>query len=373
MRSSLKTYYITASGGQKHPVIWGPDAIDTVSKTDVSGATKGVIVTNTTVENTCASVLKELKTAVDLDVFVVVLDDGEHTKTMDSVMTIINACLTHKLGRKDVIFALGGGVVGDMAGFAAAIYLRGISFFQVPTSLLAQVDASIGGKTGVNHSVGKNLMGAFYQPKKIWIDPTILRTLPMAQMKEGLAEIIKYGVIMDKPLFWYIEEHIPAITSFSYAACPDVWDFLIEKSIQNKAHVVSQDEKESSLREILNYGHTIGHAIERVASYSGVSHGQAVALGMIIEARISRALNHLSSEDADRIIQLIQSFNYHVTLDTIDETLFFDALLNDKKVRQGDIRFVVPVGIGATKIIQGVSHEVIKLAVNETFSVEVMP
>ena len=271
------------------------------------------------------------------------------------------------MGRKDVLFAFGGGVVGDMAGFAASIYLRGIEFFQVPTTLLAQVDAAIGGKTGINLDSGKNLVGSFYQPKKILIDPTILNSLSKDQMKEGLAEVIKYGVIMDKPLFWYLEEHVNAIKTFSYSDCPDVWHFLIEKSVQNKARVVSQDEKESDYREILNFGHTIGHAIELACSYTGVSHGQAVAQGMIIEALIAFLLKHISKEDYNRIKDLIDQFDYSFTIEKIDSAVFFDALLRDKKVRQGHVRFVVPVGIGSTKTIQDVPQDIITEAFNSFF------
>ena len=331
MTSALKTYYINISSSKKYPIVFGESAITCIDKNDLAGATKGVIVTNQTILNACAHLIDELKARLDLDLHTIVIDDGEEYKSLETVQTIVNECLEFGVGRKDVLFSVGGGVVGDMAGFAASIYLRGISFFQVPTSLLAQVDAAIGGKTGVNHTIGKNLIGTFYQPKKTLIDPRFLITLPKEQMKEGLAEVIKYGVIMDKPLFWYLEEHTTALRTFTYENCPDVWQFVIDKSIQNKAHVVSKDERESEYREILNFGHTIGHAIESVFGYQAVTHGQAVALGMVAESMLALTLKHISRDGCDRIKQLIDSFNYDFDLNEMDPTAFFKALTRDKK------------------------------------------
>ncbi|MEK9727078.1 MAG: 3-dehydroquinate synthase [Candidatus Margulisiibacteriota bacterium] len=372
MTRSLKTYFINNSTGKKFPIIFGETAYEMIDSTDLTGATKALIVTNKTIAKLCNLFINELKMVLDLDVVVLEIEDGERYKKMDTVTHIIDACLDHQMGRKDVLLAFGGGVVGDMAGFAASIYLRGIRFFQIPTTLLAQVDAAIGGKTGVNHASGKNLIGTFCQPSKILIDPTLLATLSKEQMKEGLAEIIKYGVIMDKPLFWYIEEHMDPISRFCYKDCPDIWHFLIEKSIQNKAKVVSQDEKESELREILNYGHTIGHAIELAFSYQGVSHGQAVAQGMVVEAQMALKLKHISEDDFNRIKQLIDSFQYDFSLDNINRDVFFDALLKDKKVRQGQVRFVIPIGLGSTKTIQGVSEDIIRDAFNHSFGKDVL-
>ena len=357
--SSLKTYYINLSSDKKYPIIFGEQAIQAIDQKDMGDAQRVLIVTNRTVEVACQHVITDLKAQFTQTVDVHVLDDGESLKSLDTVSAIIDACIAHDMGRKDVLSALGGGVVGDMVGFAASIYLRGISFIQIPTSLLAQVDAAIGGKTGVNHSEGKNLIGTFYQPIKTIIDPTLLRSLGMDQMKEGLAEIIKYGVIMDKPLFWYIEQHMAAIKTFSYAECSDVWHFLIEKSIQNKALVVSQDEKESQYREILNFGHTMGHAIESVLGYSGVSHGQAVAMGMVLEATLAVNLRHLSNDNLVRIRSLIEELGFILSLDELNEDAFFSALKRDKKVRKGDIRFVFPTDIGQTKSVAGVAREAI--------------
>ncbi len=365
--SSLKTYYINIAPDKKFPIIFGENAYLSIDQKDLGDATRGLIVTNQTVYHILADFFIKLEDHLSIDIEVFVLEDGESHKSLESVSKILDACIDHDMGRKDVIIAIGGGVVGDMAGFAASIYLRGIGLIQIPTSLLAQVDAAIGGKTGVNHDQGKNLIGTFYQPIKTIIDPVLLTTLSQENMQEGLAEIIKYGVIMDKPLFWYIEQHLVAIKTFSYVDCPDVWHFLIEKSIQNKALVVSQDEKESQFREILNFGHTIAHAIESVFKYSGVSHGQAVAMGMVVESILAFDLRHLSEGNLTRIKSLIESFDYDLTLESIKEDQFIAALKRDKKNRKGNVRFIFPTDIGQTKSISGVTNDAIFSAITDLF------
>jgi 3-dehydroquinate synthase len=365
--TSIKNYYINIAPDKKYTIAFGENAHLAINKNDIGQATRALIITNTTIESACADALAKFSGHLELTVHMLVMEDGETAKTLDTVSTIIDACIAYDLGRKDVIIAFGGGVIGDMAGFAAAVYLRGISFIQVPTSLLAQVDAAIGGKTGVNHSQGKNLIGSFYQPVKTVVDPTRLKSLNKEQMKEGLAEIIKYGVIMDKPLFWYIEQHMDAIRTFSYTDCPDVWNFLIEKSIQNKALVVSQDEKETQYREILNFGHTIAHAIEACSKYSDYSHGEAVATGMIIESLMAVQLRHLSCENYDRIKLLIQSFNFKLTMPKCSITDFSAAIKRDKKIRKGELRFIFPTDIGQTKSINGVGFESVNTAIAAYF------
>ncbi len=365
--SALKTYYINIAQDRKYPIIFGENAYLSIDQKDLGDATRALIVTNRSIHEACSEFISNLQDHLSVDVDVFILDDGESFKSLESVSSIIDACIAHDMGRKDALIAVGGGVVGDMVGFAASIYLRGISLIQIPTSLLAQVDAAIGGKTGVNHSEGKNLIGTFYQPVKTIVDPTLLRSLSQDRMKEGLAEVIKYGVIMDKPLFWYIEQHMDAIKTFSYDDCPDVWHFLIEKSIQNKALVVSQDEKEAQYREILNFGHTIGHAIESVFSYSKVSHGEAVAMGMIVETILSVNLRHLSPDHLPRIQSLIEGFDFNLSLSDVDAGVFFSALKRDKKVRKGTVRFIFPTDIGQTKSVDGVSHDSIREAIQALF------
>ena len=372
MTRSLKTFYINLSTDKKFPIIFGEGAFSSVNPMDIGDATKAIIVTNSKIREACSELIDSIQSSLDIDVFIYELNDGEQYKQLDTLSEIINVCIQHELGRKDLLIAVGGGVVGDITGFAASVYLRGIPFFQVPTSLLAQVDAAIGGKTGVNHEKGKNLIGSFYQPVKTLIDPSALISLSETQMKEGLAEIIKYGVIADKPLFWYIEQHSDAISTFSFENCPDIWYFLIEKSIHNKALVVSQDEKELRLREILNYGHTIGHAIEAVFDYNQVSHGEAVALGMMVEAVLSNLMNQLSDENLQRIIELIKRFEYRTDIGKIDEQAFFSALQLDKKVRKGEVRFIIPVDIGQTKTVEGVSNDLILQAMRVIFGPEII-
>ena len=364
MSASLKTYFINLTH-KKFPIVFGPQAVGGIQLKSIPNATRALIVTNTTVQQACQACIHAITQQLGLSTEVVVLDDGESFKTLSTVSRIIDACIDHSMSRHDIIIAVGGGVVGDMAGFAAAVYLRGVPFIQVPTSLLGQVDAAIGGKTGVNHAKGKNLIGAFYQPVQTIIDPSLLSTLQPAQMKEGLAEIVKYAVIMDKPLFWYIQQHSNAIQPCTYGSCPDVWHYLIEKSIQNKALVVSQDEKEAALREILNYGHTIGHAIESALGYSAISHGLAVAIGMVVEARLAVKNRHLTVEAYQKIQNLIEELGFECRVPPMSKSLFLSALTRDKKVKKGMIRMVVPTDIGQTKVMTGCSDDAIANAMVE--------
>ena len=370
--SSIKSIYINLAQDKKYPISFGKTPFQSLTRNDIGDATKILVITNQTVLNVCKNYLKDVSESLPCDVFFHVMVDGENFKTLDSFSSIIDDCVNYRLGRKDLIIAFGGGVVGDIAGFAAAAYLRGIRFIQYPTSLLAQVDAAIGGKTGVNHSRGKNLIGAFHQPIKTLVDPSLLSTLPPKEMKEGLAEIIKYGIIQDKPLFWYLEQHADALVSFDYDDCPDIWNHVIQKSIENKAQVVSQDEKESELREILNFGHTIAHAIELTHGYGCVSHGNAVAIGMIIESLMAKKLDMLSVPVYQRMIELIQSFKFPLTVNSMDRDNFFNALKLDKKVRKNQLRFVLPVDIGQTKTISNIDEDVIIDSMNEWFGGNVL-
>jgi 3-dehydroquinate synthase len=365
--SALKTYYINLDAHRKFPIIFGEQAHTLIDPKEYAGATKAMIVTNKTVAEACSGLIQALEDHLECEVVTYVIEDGESFKQLQTLEQIIDACIHNSLGRKDLVLAVGGGVVGDITGFAASVYLRGISFIQVPTSLLAQVDAAIGGKTGVNHEQGKNLIGTFYQPIKTIIDPTVLASLSPEEMKQGLAEVIKYGVINDKPLFWYIEQHAAAIQTFNYNNCPDVWNYLIEKSIQNKALVVSQDEKEAEVREILNFGHTIGHAIESVFKYNKVSHGDAVAMGMVVESVLSNQLKYLSNENLERIQSVVGLFDYPFIQESLDKDLFFSALKLDKKTRKGKVRFVLPTDIGSTKTVEGIQDEEIITAMKTVF------
>lgn len=289
---------------------------------------------------------------------------GESSKTSDTIARLYDAAFEKRLERTSTLVALGGGVIGDMTGFAAATWLRGINFVQVPTSLLAMVDASIGGKTGVNHPQGKNLIGAFYQPKLVYIDPLVLKTLPDREFRAGMAEVIKYGVIWDRELFSQLER-APRLDSLTHLD-PDLLTTIIVRSCQAKVDIVTQDEKENGVRAILNYGHTIGHAIESLTGYSTINHGEAVALGMVAIGRIATRLSLWSPEEEERQRALIAKAG----LDTrIPKAIAADDILNllqwDKKVRDGKVRFILPDGIGRSVISDCVTESVIREAIRE--------
>lgn len=278
------------------------------------------------------------------------LPAGERYKTLASLQKIYDAALSHRLERSSTIVALGGGVVGDMAGFAAATWLRGIAVVQVPTSLLAMVDASIGGKTGVNHPQGKNLIGAFHQPRLVLIDPQVLSTLPPREFRAGLAEVIKYGVIADAELFNQLEA-TKRLDQLRYI--PDtLQQEILTRSCQAKAQVVSEDERESGRRAILNYGHTIGHAVESLTGYRLVNHGEAVAIGMVAAGQIAVELGLWDQTCAKRQQVLIEKAGLPTQLPKISIDDILAALLTDKKVISGKVRFVLPTKIGHVDITE---------------------
>ncbi|MEB3289703.1 MAG: 3-dehydroquinate synthase [Leptolyngbya sp.] len=286
------------------------------------------------------------------------LPAGERYKTLKSIHTLYDAALDFRLERQSAMVALGGGVIGDMTGFAAATWLRGIRFVQIPTSLLAMVDASIGGKTGVNHPQGKNLIGAFHQPRLVVIDPLVLRTLPPREFRAGMAEVIKYGVIWDAELFSALES-AERLDQFRYLS-DDLRHQILTRSCQAKAEVVSQDEKEAGLRAILNYGHTIGHAVESLTHYRGVNHGEAVAIGMVVAGHMATLLGYWSKESADRQYELIAKTGLPTTLPAaLQDEAILHLLQGDKKVEDGQVRFVLPQGLGKAIVTGDVTQEVI--------------
>ncbi|MGB3238640.1 MAG: 3-dehydroquinate synthase [Geitlerinemataceae cyanobacterium] len=288
-----------------------------------------------------------------------ILPAGEQYKHLDAIQGIYDTALENRLERSSTLVALGGGVVGDMTGFAAATWLRGIHFIQVPTSLLAMVDASIGGKTGVNHPQGKNLIGAFYQPRFVLIDPEVLQTLPEREFCAGMAEVIKYGVIWDAQLF----ENLEAAGAIDRLDCLDaaLLADILGRSCQAKADVVSQDEKEAGLRAILNYGHTIGHAVESLTGYTQVLHGEAVGIGMVAASRIAMELGLWDAAGDRRQFALIEKAGLPTQIpDGVAVEDIIEALQNDKKVKAGQVRFVLPTQIGAATVSDGVTAEMIR-------------
>ena len=276
----------------------------------------------------------------------IVLPPGEKNKTLATVEKILNVLAKERFERKSLLIALGGGVVGDLTGFAAAIYQRGVPFIQVPTTLVAQVDSSVGGKTGVDHRLGKNLIGAFHQPKAVWVDPLLLRTLPKRELVAGLAEVIKYGIIADKKFFSYLEGAMPSLLMRDSRAVMHV----VKRSCEIKARVVAEDEQESDRRRILNYGHTIGHALEALGSYRSLIHGEAVGIGLVLEADLARHQGYCDAKVVDRIRSLVLAagLSDRLTCRAIEKV--WAAMQHDKKVSQGKVVGVWPASIGQVRI-----------------------
>ncbi|MBI3546271.1 MAG: 3-dehydroquinate synthase [Gammaproteobacteria bacterium] len=273
----------------------------------------------------------------------VILPDGEQYKNLEVLNRIFDALLSARSDRNTTLIALGGGVVGDMGGFAAACYQRGVPFIQIPTTLLAQVDSSVGGKTGVNHALGKNMIGAFYQPRAVIIDTDTLKTLPARELSAGLAEIIKYGVIRDPEFFSWLEENMDKLL----ARDSSVLAHAIHRSCQNKAEVVAADERESGVRATLNFGHTFGHAIETGLGYGVWLHGEAIAAGMVMAADLSRRLKWLSSAETARIENLIRRARLPVRAPaTLSSKRFLELMAVDKKVLDGQMRLVLLKSLG---------------------------
>jgi len=292
------------------------------------------------------------------------IGDGESFKSLRTAETILTFLIQQRLERNDIIVALGGGVVGDLAGFVAATYLRGIRFVQVPTTLLAQIDSSVGGKTGVNHSLGKNLIGAFHQPSLVVIDPTTLSTLPPRQIQAGLYEAIKYGVISDRKLFNNIARHIEELKGLNDAQM----ERLIATCCRIKADVVKSDEREADRRRILNFGHTVGHALEAVTGYRRFLHGEAVGIGMLAASRIAESIGLLKPADREAVESGISAVGSLPTTNTLALDDIISAMFHDKKVESGRIAFVLPVEIGKVVIRTDVPPTVVKAALRDTLA-----
>jgi 3-dehydroquinate synthase len=318
---------------------------------------RAAIVSNPTVFSLYGERVSGSVKKTGFNVVTVTIPDGEEYKDLLRVKHIYDELLAHKLDRSSALIALGGGVIGDMTGFAASTYMRGISYVQVPTTLLAQVDSSVGGKTGMNHSLGKNMIGTFWQPALVWIDVETLQTLPKREVLSGLAEVIKYGVIYDKGLFDFLETNRDMILNLDRNALTHI----IKHSCKIKAEVVAKDERESGLRAILNYGHTIGHAIETVTGYTQFLHGEAVAIGMYREAVLSHLLGFITQEQVMRIKAVIDSYGLPSEM---PPDLNIDSLLAsmqlDKKTEAGQLKFILPEKIGAVRIHKGITEKAIR-------------
>lgn len=288
----------------------------------------------------------------------VVLPDGEANKTMETLQSILDRLVDARFARDCALITLGGGVVGDVGGFAAAVYQRGVSFIQVPTTLLAQVDSAVGGKTGVNHPGGKNLIGAFHQPDCVLMDTDCLKTLPAREFSAGLAEVVKYGLIADEELFIWLEQHADKMLSRD----PATLHHAIRRSCEIKAAIVAEDEREQGRRALLNLGHTFGHAIERCVGYGEWHHGEAVAAGICMAADFSARLGTFRAEDIQRIKNLFQRLKLPTAPPDLNPQEFLSAMSMDKKVIAGQIRLVLQNGIGSAEVTAKYpSHELIDM------------
>lgn len=318
------------------------------------------VMTNATVAELYAEQVQAALPGYHVDVFV--MQDGEQYKNLDTYGAAMDFLMSHRHNRTTCLIALGGGVVGDLTGFVAATFQRGVDFVQIPTTLLAQVDSSVGGKTAVNHPAGKNMIGAFYQPRSVIIDSATLHSLPAREYAAGLAEVVKYGVIADAALFGWLEEHIDTLNVRDAAALAHV----IKRSCEIKAQVVAQDEREGGVRAILNFGHTFGHAIENLAGYGKWLHGEAVAVGMVMAARFSEQLQLLPQGQAQRLQSLLSALQLPVALqEAVDSTAMVQAMGMDKKAMDGKLRFVVSDGYGGATVTDEYDPEALQAVLAE--------
>lgn len=362
--TALRTIRVELSANP-YSIVIGAGALqqlgEQVRAAGIKAGTKVLVVTNPVVEQHYgATALSSLK-AAGFEASTLVIEAGEDQKTPATVALIHDAAFERRLERGSLIVALGGGVVGDMAGFAAASWLRGIAVVQVPTTLLAMVDAAIGGKTGVNHPGGKNLIGAFHQPRLVLIDPATLATLPEREFRAGMAEVIKYGVIGDAELFADLEaaagrDATAGLASLS-AVGPALLQTLLERSAAAKARVVAADEREGGLRAILNYGHTLGHAVEALCGYGTWLHGEAVAIGMVAAGELSLELGLWGASEQRRQRAVIAAAGLPQQWPALDPGAVLQCLQGDKKVRDGKVRFVLPTGLGSVQIRDDVTPE----------------
>jgi len=306
------------------------------------------VVTNPKIDRLYGGRVREGLNAGGYRPLMIQIPAGERYKTLKQIGRIYDDLIKHRFERSDALLALGGGVIGDMTGFAAATFLRGISCIQCPTTVVAQVDASIGGKTGVDHPDGKNLIGAFHQPRFVCTDPAVLTTLDKREYLSGLAEVVKYGVIADEGFFSYLETNSSAIRARDLEKVT----YCIKRSAEIKAEIVQSDERESGLRKILNYGHTIGHAIETLTGYRKVKHGEAVAMGMISSSRLAHQMGLLGKGEILRQIALLEALGLPTQLPDLEPGAILNVMANDKKVVGGELFFVLPKKIGSVEVVK---------------------
>ncbi|PLY03591.1 MAG: 3-dehydroquinate synthase [Desulfuromonas sp.] len=331
-------------GDKSYPIYIGSGTINSLPEflTEVRFPSNITIISNETVYALHGETLHSVLDNVGLSVSVITIEDGEEFKNMSTLMSIYDGLVQNNTDRSSGIIALGGGVVGDIAGLAAATFLRGIDYLQIPTTLLAQVDSSVGGKTAVNHSLGKNLIGTFNQPKLVCIDIDFLDTLPEREFLAGVAEIIKYGIIRDLSFFNWMNDNRQALL----AKEPNAVVHAVKTSCQIKADIVEIDEKESSIMAILNYGHTFGHAVESLTDYREFLHGEAVAIGMVVAARCSHLTGYCTIETVKDIREIIKAYKLPVTIPGFSVEQYLEAMMHDKKMKNGRLNMVLNKDIG---------------------------
>jgi 3-dehydroquinate synthase len=347
-------------GERSYDIDIGSDLIRNAwSTVAFSGYSQIVVVSNTTVFALHGTALMDALRKAHENVVEFLVGDGEQYKDAATLQQVYDALLTAKCDRKTLLIALGGGVIGDIVGFAAATYQRGISFLQVPTTLLAQVDSSVGGKTAINHPLGKNMIGAFYQPKRVVIDTDVLATLPEREYRAGLAEVVKYGIALNIEFFDWIEANAAALLSRER----DALIYAIKRSCEIKADVVAADEHELSKtggRALLNFGHTFGHAIESALGYGVWLHGEAVGCGAALATQFSASLGRIDAASSARVLELIKRLGLQIKLPPIAPERMLEEMSRDKKNESGTIRLILLDAIGQSRIDGGVSREAIR-------------
>lgn len=348
-------------GDRSYPIHIGAGQMSAANIAQYIKGQKALIVTNTSIAPLYLQILQDQLSGVQVDT--VILQDGERYKNLETLNEIFTGLIESQHDRKTTLIALGGGVVGDMTGFAAACYQRGVPFIQVPTTLLAQVDSSVGGKTAVNHSLGKNMIGAFYQPRAVIIDTDTLSTLPDREFRSGLAEVIKYGLIADPVFFTWLEDNTQGLLNRDNEALA----YAIHRSCMNKAMVVSADETEQGIRAILNLGHTFGHAIETFQQYRDWLHGEAVAAGMVMAAHLSLLAGKISAEDLQRARNLIAACGLPVQPpENMKADDFLHLMVRDKKVLDGQLRLVLLDSIGSATVSADFESKWLQQVLTET-------
>jgi 3-dehydroquinate synthase len=332
-----------ALGSRSYPIYVGPGVLRRPELIiERLPQKKAAIITNSTIGPLYLEVLRGTLVERGVDVVTITLPDGEIHKNWETLNTIFDALLENRCERGTTVIALGGGVVGDLAGFAAAVYQRGVPFIQVPTTLLAQVDSAVGGKTAINHPLGKNMLGAFYQPLAVVSDTDTLATLPPRELAAGIAEIVKYGLIRDRAFFEWLEANLPRLMQRDAEALT----YAIERSCAIKAGIVALDERETGDRVLLNYGHTFGHAIETALGFGQWLHGEAVAAGMVLAARLSHRLGLIEAAEVKRIADILARADLPTAAPELGLERYLELMGHDKKVREGRIRFILLKRLG---------------------------